>query len=194
MLKRSVCLILMMAGLAVQPALSAVPGPAWASKPYKYIVIDQDVRSALIEFGRNMNLPTRISPAVGAQRIRGPIAKQDMTAGDFLQWICDTDGLVWYFDGAVLHIASESEVKTELIRLDGVNAETLMRRIDGLALADQRFNVRVAEDRTALVVSGPPAYRGLIKEAVASLQGGMRAAREVKLDDSARVRVFRGGS
>ena len=179
-------------------SISAQAGdPAWSHVPYKYIIVDQDIRDALAEFGRNIKIPTKISTAVGGRRIRGAInTKHDETALAFLQDLCDSYGLVWYFDGAVLNISTEDEVKTELLKLDDVKSSAVLQKVKDLGLSHPRFNIRAANDGDMLSVSGPPAYRALIREIVAKLQGGnsLRPVREIKLNDDVKVRVFRGGS
>lgn len=196
--ERSKLLGILMVGLSGLIPISAYgTEPAWGNSPYKYIIIDQDIRDTLTEFGRNIKVPTKISAAVGGHRIRGSLnAKQDLTALAFLQSLCDSYGLVWYFDGAVLNIATDDEVKTELLKLDDVKSVAVLRKIEDLGLSHPRFNVRATEDGSMLSVSGPPAYRALIRDIVLKLQGdySMRPVREIKLDDDAKVRVFRGGS
>ncbi|MCO0638306.1 hypothetical protein M8745_20435, partial [Lutimaribacter sp. EGI FJ00014] len=72
--------------------------PEWPAGIYTYIPIDQRVSEALQEFGRNVGLPVRVSDRVEGRLSHGmPIG----TAREFLTWICDRYGLVWYYDGAV---------------------------------------------------------------------------------------------
>src|SRR5215471_7622238 len=86
--------------------------PKWPQGQYKYLVIDQDIKEVLTEFGRNIDVPVEVSDQVKG-RLRGqlPVA----TAREFLNQLCESYGLVWYFDGAALHINAKSEIKTELI-------------------------------------------------------------------------------
>lgn len=190
-------LCLLTLGLAGFVPISVDAGePSWANVPYKYIVIDQDIADTLKEFGRNLKISTNISPAVAGRRIRGSIgANQDLTALAFLQNLCDSYGLVWYFDGAALNVAADDEVKTELFKLDGVKSTEILREVNELGLSYPRFNIRAANDSTMLSVSGPPSYRALIRDIVSKLDNNnkMRPIREIKLEDDAKVRVFRGG-
>jgi type III secretion protein C len=191
-------LAILFASLVGLGAVSAKDGdPAWANLPYRYIVIDQDLRDVLTEFGRNIKVPTKVSQAVGTHRIRGAVsAKHNQTALIFLQNLCESYGLVWYFDGATLFVATDDEVKTELVKLNDVKSAAVLRRMVDLGLSSSRFTVRGTEDGNMLSVSGPPAYRSQIKELVMKLQGDYheRPAREIKLDDDPKVRVFKGGS
>ena len=178
-------------------SVSAKASAQWAQLPYKYIIVDQDIRDVLVEFGRNLKVPVKLSPAVSAQRIYGTVAKTKARhAKDFLQNLCDGYGLVWYFDGSVIHISSEQEVDTEVVQLKQIKPETVKRRLKDLALSDPRFHVKMSPDGAMLSISGPPSYRLLVHNMVAALQGKslFRPAREVKMKDSTAVRVFRGGS
>src|ERR1700676_4999326 len=96
----------MVAGLVFSAALaSAAPAlgmdPKWPSGPYKYLVIDQDIKGVLVEFGYNVGLPVDVSDQVEG-RLRGQFAAATATAREFLDSLCDSHNLVWYFDGAVL--------------------------------------------------------------------------------------------
>ncbi len=186
--------ILALAGLVPNPAHAAEPG--WANLPYKYIIIDEDIKDALTEFGRNIKVSTKISPAVGGRRIRGSGTVQKLTALSFLQNLCDSYGLVWYFDGTVLNISANEEVNTELVKLNDVEGTAVLRRIADLGLSNRHFAVRATEDGHMISVSGPPAYRSQIKELVMKLQNNYqeRPTREIKLEDTPKVRVFRGSA
>ena len=180
--------------LAVFSAAAHALDANWGGKPYKYLIVDQDLRDVLVEFGRNMNLPTQIVSPIGGRRVKGPVhLTADETAEQFLQRICEGYGLVWYFDGAVLHISASEETDTELIKLDRGKSGEVLRRLGELGLSDPRFSVRVAEAGGMLSVSGPPAYRSMVRKAVL-MAHRKRTAREVKIEDIAEVHVFRGGS
>jgi type II secretory pathway component GspD/PulD (secretin) len=168
--------------------------PKWPKGTYKYIVINQDARDVLIEFGRNINLPMQVSPDIAGRQIRGGLP--ELGAKAFLERLCDSYGLVWYFDGTVLHVNVDGELGTELIVLNSVKPETALRRLEQLGISDPRFSIRATEDAGVISVSGPPAYRSLVRKTITALEESLRPrpVREVKIDDYAKVRVFRGGS
>ena len=80
--------------------------------PYKYLVIDQDIEGVFVEFGRNVGLTVDVSDRVKG-RLRGQISTA--TAREFLDGLCESYGLVWYFDGTTLHVNSKSEIRIELV-------------------------------------------------------------------------------
>jgi type II secretory pathway component GspD/PulD (secretin) len=181
----AMCLI-----FAADSALSLEP--KWPAGPYRYLVVDQDVRDMLTEFGRNLNITVKVSDQVGGRRIRGrlPIA----TAKEFLNRVCESYGLVWYFDGAVLHVSDQKEVQTELVDLGSEQPGGINEKLQALGIADPRFQIRSTAESRVLSVSGPPAYLAMIRQTVATLQKANRPrnVREVQDGDEVRVRVFRG--
>src|ERR671930_240108 len=79
------------------PTLSAEGRPSWFARPFQYVVINQDVRGILTEFGRNMGVPVILSDKVGG-RVRGQVverAKSQESAGEFLTRLAEANGLTW---------------------------------------------------------------------------------------------------
>ena len=164
--------------------------PKWPTGPYRYLVIDQDVKEVLVEFGRNIGVPTRVSDQVsGRMRGRLPVT----SAREFLNLLCERNGLVWYFDGAVLNVGAETEVKTELVNIGSTPAGELLAKLDTLGIADPRFPVRTTHDAGIISVSGPPAFISLVQQTLAAMtKSAAQPPREGDLHPG--VRVFRGGA
>lgn len=167
--------------------------PDWPSGTYKYITIDQSVSDALKEFGRNVGIPVEVSKHVGGRLNPGmPIG----TAQEFIDWVCDRYGLVWYFDGSMLHIATAGEIRTEMFKLSAGDTKGVHQRLDALGIADPRYPIKVSDTEDVVSVSGPPAYVAAVKKSLGIMSGPVtsRIAREV--DGSSQevvpVRVFRG--
>jgi type III secretion protein C len=177
--------------LPIGPAQSLEP--KWPSGPYRYLVVDQDLRDILTEFGRNLNMAVQISDQVAGRRIRGrlPIT----TAKEFLARLCESYGLVWYYDGAKLHVSAENEVRAEMVSLGQVNPAVMKERLQELGIADPRFAIRSTGDNSrVLSVSGPPRYLEHIREAVAAMQQTAvppKVIREVPGEDYVKVKVYR---
>jgi len=165
--------------LAAEPRLD--PGP------YRYVVIDQDIKGVLVEFGRNVGVPVDVSDQVRG-RMRGQ--HKAGTAREFLDGLCDTYGLVWYFDGSVLHVNVKSEVRTELFDLGNkVTLNEALTKLSALGVLDSRFPIQRTDDNGSLVsISGPPAFLTLARGTLAAL---LRRPRD---EDEEVIRVFRGGT
>jgi type II secretory pathway component GspD/PulD (secretin) len=197
MMRRGFSLTLAVTGLLAAAAPGWLSGQAQAAEPkwpagaYKYVVIDQDIRDVLTEFGRNMNIPVKISDQVKG-RIHGPL--DITTAEQFLKNICASLGLVWYFDGSVMHVNVASEIETAFIDLGRLPPQELSDKLLKLGYADARYPLKTTTNADVVSVSGPPPYLSLVRQTVAAmLRSAPRPAREESVPDEPRVRVFRGG-
>jgi type II secretory pathway component GspD/PulD (secretin) len=160
----------------------------WRAGPYKYVVIDQDIKDVMIEFGSNINVPVRVSDQVTGH-LRGPLPIT--TAEDFLKGLCESHGLVWYFDGSVLHISAAKEIETVFIDIGRLRPQELSDKLLKLGIADSRYPVIATANADVVSVSGPPPYVSLVQRTAAAM---VRAATPRQAPgDEPRVRVFRGG-
>jgi len=174
--------VIMVAGTSV---LAATAKPKWFGEPYNYVVLDQDVRTTLTEFGRNLGLAIVLSDAVNG-RVHG--RTEAKSAGDFLEQLAGANGLAWYFDGSVLHISSDKEFATRIVDAGRLTGEAVAKRMLELGLADDRFSLRTTSNANVIIVSGPPAYINVVTQLVEHMQPA-----PVIAGDDPRVRVFRGG-
>lgn len=182
------------AGLIFTAALAyAAPAPCmepkWPSGPYRYLIIDQDIKGVLVEFGRNAGLPVDVSDQVTG-RLRGQVAAATATAREFLDSLCDSNNLIWYFDGAVLHVNTKAEIRTELVSLGRFSRDEATEKLTALGVADARFPVRSTDNASVISVSGPPKFVSMVRQALRPLP----PAREDSRGDEVSVRVFRGGA
>jgi type II secretory pathway component GspD/PulD (secretin) len=178
---------------AGQPAFGLEP--KWSADPYKYIVVDQDLKAVLTEFGRNLDIAVEVSDQVKG-RMRGRLPAG--TAEQFLSALCESYGLVWYFDGAALHVSAKSESKTELVdvgQLPAADLKALPDKLEKLGIADRRFPLRTTDNVGVISVSGPPTYVSLVRQTLAAMiRSATPPAPEGNQKDEVGVRVFRGGS
>jgi len=165
---------------------NAAEEPAWFSQPYAYVLVDQDVRSALEEFGHNLDVPLVLSDKVrGKARstIRGA------TAGEFLQTLCSTNGLTWYFDGNLLYLNASDEISTKLFKANALDLDQLQAYLSNLDVFGQQLSMRNGPEGDEVFVSGPPPYLALVQQHVDHLQPKVVAAPVAR---ERGVRVFRG--
>jgi type III secretion protein C len=186
-------ILVVIAALTLSAGSARSMEPKWPPGPYKYMVIDQDIKSVLTEFGRNIDVPVDVSDQIKG-RLRGRL--QVTAAKEFLNMLCESYGLVWYFDGAVLHVNARTEVKTELVNIGRLSPEDVTDRLNTLGIADPRFPVRSTPDAGVVSVSGPPPFVSLVRQTlIASARAAAPpAVREDTHGDEIRVRVFRGGA
>ncbi|WP_434563126.1 type III secretion protein [Pseudomonas sp. Z4-20] len=160
--------------------------PQWFAEPYAYVLVEQDVRAALEEFGHNLGLIVVMSDKVRGKsrsKVRGE------SAGDFLTQLCNVNGLSWYFDGNILYLSADAENATRLFKAQGHDLEQLEDYLGSLDVYGKQLSSRAGPDGDELFVSGPPAYLGMVQQHVDHQQRHVIApvARERG------VRVFRGG-
>ena len=167
------------------PQVAGAADPKWPPGPYKYVVIEQDLKDALLEFGRNINVPVKVSDAVKG-KLRGDLGNG--SAEEFFKRLTESHGLVWYFDGSVLHINAATELRTEVIDLGRIQPTDVVSKLTKLGIADPRYPIRTTPGSALISVSGPPPYIVLVRQTLIAM------ARQVPQGEDTRVRVFRGSS
>lgn len=174
--------------LSVIPEASAQDQPEWASRPYAYVVIDQDVRGVLQAFGRNLGVPMVISAKVKG---RAPANFRAANAGAFLDKLTTNNTLTWFSDGNMLYVDSEDDLQIRNFEAVGLSAKDLQASLDELGVSGKHLHVRNSFQGDGLMVSGPPAFMALVQqriEQIARPEPGSVAVREHG------VRVFRGSA
>lgn len=154
----------------------------WSDREYRYVVIKQSVRDVLQEFGRNLSLPVEISEAVDGE-VRGDIHAS--TAGDFLEQVCESNGLGWFYDGYVLHVAARQELIRRTFNLTDVDVLRLRAEI-AQAKVGKPLSAIIDAEHSSLNVMGPPAW-------IADMAQRVEGLRQPSAPSTpAEVKVFRG--
>ncbi|MBD9524732.1 type III secretion protein [Ensifer sp. ENS02] len=156
----------------------------WMNRTYEYVVINQDIRGALAEFGRNMHVPVLCSDRVRGS-VRGDVRAK--TAIEFLERLADGNGLVWYFDGSVLHVSLAEESITEIVNLGRIDGTAVIDEVRRLNLMEDRFRLEIGASPSALRISGPPAFVAVVRQVIKTIE----PTPQLEGSDP-RVRVFRG--
>ncbi len=146
------------------------------------MVIDQKVRDVLQEFGRNLSLPLEVSDAVDGE-VRGDI--HATTAADFLAQVCQANGLAWFFDGYVLHVAAREELGRQSFDLNGVDVPSLRTDIEAARIGAP-LSAEIRDGSHRLEAMGPPSWLAEVARRVEALR------RTPTLTKPGEVRVFRG--
>ena len=173
----------------------ATAGPCWAAEPnwpaapYEYVVVDQDLRTVLTQFGANTGLRIALSDAVqGRVHGRTPAAP----AKDILNGLAQSFGLDWYYDGAVISVSAASEAETHLLPLQGVSFARLRSGLAAADLLDRRFQLRAGVGPDVALVSGPPRYVAMVRQGLAALAADKPAAPQAAPGQT--LVVFRGSA
>jgi type III secretion protein C len=182
------CAVLVCMGLTL-PGLAAEP--AWPNAPYQYVVVDQDLRTVLQEFGANVGVRIVLSDAVqGRVRGRLPMAPPRQ----FLNHLAQAYALDWFFDGSVMYVSGAAEAETRFIMLHGVDVRALEAGLRATNLYDERFGLRAGPGTGVALVSGPPRYLKVVQDTAEALATRAAAPQPAEAAPAASLTVFRGVS
>lgn len=87
--------------------------------------------------------------------VRGRFA---MPPTRFLDVVCASHGLVWYYDGAMLQISLASDERRVAIQTPYLHAEALRDALQRVGVLDARFPVHVDRRTDTVMVKGPVTY------------------------------------
>ncbi len=133
---------------------------------YRYITVDQSLPNVLRAFGSNLGFSVQVSSAVTGQ-VRGRLP--EMSQRQFLDFLTRTYGLVWYYDGFVLHVESARESQSKVFRLGNLSPFRLEQSLRDLNIYDARFSIKSSPGSDLTYVSGPKRYVELVGDAIQSL-------------------------
>ncbi|HEX7814822.1 type III secretion system outer membrane ring subunit SctC [Dyella sp.] len=158
----------LLACLATAANSSPVP---WRTVDISYQSNGKPLRQVLKDI-----LATQPFPVVVSGSVRGDVRGDFKdTAEHVFKRLEAAYGLVWYFDGAVMHIASADDTRSEVMALAPLSPDDAMRALSRLGLIDERFPVRSAGG--SLFVSGPSGYVELISRALSAERESVTAQR-----------------
>ncbi|WID99976.1 type III secretion protein (plasmid) [Bosea vestrisii] len=159
------------------------------------MVLDQELSSALQEFGSNLNLKVNVSSEVKG-RIRGRMP--ELQPREFLDHLAKLYNLQWYFDGIVLYVTTAKESQSRLLVLAPISFDTFKGTLDALSISDDRFVVRPAPGNGLVLTSGPPRFVALAEQTlnglVAEAQARPRAIEVQRPPQDSVLTLFRGAS
>lgn len=177
---------LLVVGLLGAASVMAAEEPSWFAETYAYVLVEQDIRFALEEFGQHLNVPVVLSDKV---RGKSRSSVRMKTAGEFLQTLCSTNGLTWYFDGSLLYLSASDENASRLFKAEELDLEQLQLYLSNLDVFGQQLSMRKGPGGDEVVVSGPPQYLAMVQQHVDIVQRPVATATVVR---DRGVRVFRG--
>jgi type II secretory pathway component GspD/PulD (secretin) len=130
--------------------------------PYNYSIVDRDTKDLLEEFGKNIYVPVDVSGRI-AGRPRGPLPSG--TAEEFPDGVCESEAIVWYFDGTKLYFSAASEIDSLMIVFGSLPLQELSDRLHRLGIAESRYPLNTTRRAEIIMVKGPPRYVALVRQA-----------------------------
>jgi type II secretory pathway component GspD/PulD (secretin) len=163
--------------------------PTWPAAPYEYVVVDQDLRAVLEQFGFNTGLRIVLSDTVQG-RVRGRLPSA--LPRQFFDHLTEMFGLDWYYDGAAIAVSAKSEAQTQLVTLKDTSFSQLQSALEAAGFVDLRYQLRPGPERSVAIASGPPRYLAIVKQVAATLSPDQEPKQNIPPKHN--VTIIRGSS
>ena len=138
---------------------------AWVDYQYGYYSQNKALPEVISDFAAELKLPVMISPAVSGV-VNGDFPT--MKAIDFLSMLARVYRLMWFYDGAVLHVYSTGEIREEIIPLTAERAADLESAFKELNVIGTHYYWKLIPNRNRVELSGAPRFIELTKEIIGS--------------------------
>jgi type III secretion protein C len=147
----------------------------WQGSRFVYQTNGSSIADTLNMFGAGQNVAIRLSGHVTGV-VRG---RFDMPPQQFLDTLCASFGLVWYYDGAVIQVSPASEQQSLAIRPNYLSPSALIAALERAGAVDPHFPLQLDTPRGTVRLTGPVNY----------LERMRNAARRFELDAQTRTRT-----
>ena len=126
--------------------------PAWVDYQYGYYSQDKALAEVISDFAAELKLPVMISPSVVGV-VNGDFPT--MKAIDFLSMLARVYRLMWFYDGAVLHVYGTKEIREESIALTDTRIADLENAFTELKVIGTHYYWKMIPNRSRVELSGP---------------------------------------
>lgn len=150
---------------------SGSAGAGWHGSRFVYVSNGSSLADTLNLFGADQNVPVSINGSVTGI-VRGRFA---MAPQQFLDMLCASFGLVWYYDGAVIQISPASDQQSLTMRPNYLSPQALAAALDHAGISDRHFPLRIDAGYGTLSVTGPASYVERIRGAAQRFELGAQA-------------------
>lgn len=145
----------------------------WENNPYPYSVVNETIRGALMNFGYNSDLRIMVSSHVSGT-IQG--RRSGGSARNFLDDVTKAGDLDWYSDGTVIYVSPASEEQTIVVSLNGFPFDVMKKELEEQKLFDVRYRMSRQIGGDAVILSGPPSFVAVLKQAIEARVGNGRVS------------------
>ena len=165
-------LLLLAATHLLASAQEQVPLSHWrlpmADEEYPFLAKSQGLRATLETFGRNIRVAVNIDSEITNDRSVNIDRRLSRQA--YLDRLSNEFGLLWFYDGVILHISSVVSVQTEIIPLQDNDGSTILDVLSQIGIYQKKFVHASDPKRRVFLVSGPSSYVDLVKKAVEAIE------------------------
>lgn len=146
-------------GLLPLPAADAAT-PVWHGAPVHYAVNGAPLPDVL----RDVLAVEGLSADIGRD-VKGVVnGRFDDTPGNVFIQLTEAYGLVWYFDGKAMHVASAADVRSLVIPFAPMTREAVASLLRNLDLDDERLPIKYSA--TTVKVAGPSKFVDALAQAI----------------------------
>ncbi|EDP58973.1 type III secretion system outer membrane ring subunit SctC [Vibrio sp. AND4] len=139
----------------------------WPDQPFRYYADNDSLKDLLNNFGANYRISVSVSDKVN-ERVSGRFTPED--PAEFLDYLAQVYNLMWFFDGAVLHVYKATETRSRLLQLELLTARELRSTLISTGIWDPRYGWRAAENKGLVYLAGPPRYVDLVVQTAEALE------------------------
>lgn len=122
---------------------------------YYHFSKDQQLSALVKDFCSMQGISVIVSPVV-TDIVNGRFNKMDPS--DFWDYITQAYGLSWFYDGKILYVYKNSELQTQVFKMDAAGINTMSNIIDHLGFTSSDFSFRSVPSANILIVTAPPKY------------------------------------
>ncbi|MCX4029085.1 hypothetical protein H0A36_22365 [Endozoicomonas sp. SM1973] len=135
---------------------AALAQPDWADTPYLFKSNDRSIKQALLDFSFNMDTPLEL-PEDNLNGVK-PIDLPEMTALEYLNYLCRLARATWYFDGYKLYIIKQDDIKNEILSIENISYRKLVSLLKELEVYDSKFTIKHHPLESVIYIRGPDIY------------------------------------
>ena len=110
--------------------------------------------------------------------------KFNLMPSSLMDLMATSFGFIWHVEGNVIYVNPANDVKSEVVKLSGVNAGRLRQALEELDIPDRRYPITYDNRQNTALVSGPSRYVDLVVQTAKSIDQNQTPG------SSAEVRVF----
>ncbi|MDR3144148.1 MAG: hypothetical protein LBT64_01450 [Puniceicoccales bacterium] len=131
---------------------------------YYHFAKDQNLAELVHDFFAMQGITVLVSNNV-KHTVNGRFNKMD--PAEFWNYITKAYGLAWFFDGKIMFVYSNTELQTQIFRMDLDGIGTLSSILSRLGFLSSDFSFRSVGEANILIVTAPPQYITVISDIAA---------------------------
>lgn len=169
------------AGCVLHACACGAAAPSWRAEAVHYLARNTPLSDVLREVANAGGLQIEV-----ARGLKGPVNGEfDEPPSRVFARLIEAYGLVWYYDGHIIHVFPASDSHTRTIPFAPMSRDEVANLLASLELDDSHLPVRYSD--TTAVVSGPGEFVDAIEEAISQAQ---RQTTVTPAVDETVIRVF----